>query len=172
MLEPISGLREMRGDFSFVPLIFIAYVVYTIIASLVKAARQAQQAQGDGSQPGPVAPGMTADQVRGALIQRLASLSAAQQRRVPVSAAPVSAPPPAPVATQTQANDRAPSFDDSSLQGGLQLLSAPGDAPAQAAGDLASRFAALPAAAQAVVASAIIGPCAAHRGAGHQPEDW
>jgi hypothetical protein len=168
--EALPNLRELGADFNFVPVVFIAYVVYTIISSLIKAARQAQQAQSPTAQSEPVAAGMTADQVRGALVRRLAALSASQQQRAAVPS--ISTSPP-PVPTGIRANDRAPSFDDSAMQGGLQLLTAPGDPSGQSGGgDLASKFAGLPAAAQAVVASAIIGPCAAHRGAGHQPEDW
>jgi hypothetical protein len=170
MPDALPSLRELGADFNFVPVVFIAYVVYTIIASLIKAARQAQQAQIPAAQGDPVAAGMTADQVRGALVRRLAALSASQQQRSAVPS--ISAAPPVPIGTGIRANDRAPSFDDSAMQGGLQLLTAPGDPSGQPGGDLASKFAALPAAAQAMVASAIIGPCAAHRGAGHQPEDW
>jgi hypothetical protein len=55
----------------------------------------------------------------------------------------------------------------------MTLLAEPGDASwASSQTDLKALLASLPLAAQAVVAAAVVGPCAAHRGGGHQPEDW
>ncbi len=165
MLAFASIAYTQAAAFDFVPLLFVAYVIYAIVSALVKAARQAQktiaQAIPDGQQ-------VTTDQVRAALALRRA-VAARVQQPPPSSAAPVvvrltSSPSSVAAqfgaATSAQMDALAPmSYSDS-----LGIISG--------SMDISALLASLPPAAQAIVASAVIGPCAAHRGGGHNPEDW
>lgn len=162
----------MAASFNdLIPLLFIAYVIFAIIASLAKAVKQARQAATRGTDVTP-APGMTADQVRSALAQRRAVLQATLQR---VATVPTQGPQPARPQTSTinLSAQAAQAFEDGSM-GTTSVLTAVGDQPPgpSSAPTLVAAFKSLPPAALAIVASAVIGPCAAHRGAGHQPEDW
>jgi hypothetical protein len=116
---------------------------------------------------------MTAADVRLALERRLTAAAAARaqaavaqiSRSVQSFARPatiVSASAPSTLANLGSRGDASP------LQSppDLSLLFAPSRM------DLSTLLASLPPAAQAIVASAVIGPCAAHRGGGHNPEDW
>ena len=159
----------------FVPLLFLIYVIFAVISSLVKAARQAVRPPANtpaSSTPSPgVAagqPAFTADQVRAALERRLAAAAAR------ASAAQAQAGP-APIVQTIQAPQAVsapmPPLPDAGAPG-MPLMSVPADLLPPPKANLASLLVSLPPAAQAVVASAVIGPCAAHRGGGHQPEDW
>jgi hypothetical protein len=160
--------HPQAAAFDYVPLLFIAYVIYAIVSSLAKAAKQAQKAQQTQQQSmsaasvpqsvAPAAPTMTADAVRAALARRAAAIVS----RIAPSVGPSPArglPDSAPASLGTASPLSTPS---------LTLIGDTPDAPP----DLRSLLANLPPAAQAIVASAVIGPCAAHRGGGHIPEDW
>jgi hypothetical protein len=181
---PIAMLavRYVGAAIDFVPLLIIAYVVYAIIASLIRVGRQARtQAQGQPQPQVPVGPGatpaqtFTADQVRAALAKRRAALQAAPPPK-PVASRPLQAAPVPAVATGISALSPPAPVPSADAMQTLQLLTAPGDAAMTLSGtgavDLRTAMAGIPPAALAIIASAIIGPCAAHRGAGHQPEDW
>ena len=170
---------HQEAAFDFVPLLFIAYVVYAIISSLVKAAKQATQANPPATSTtmssatavgtGNAAPQMTAVQVRAALTRRMTAASARAAAAV-ATAAPVAARSAPSIVITSQGF--VPIVDEG-VAGALQPLLSPSDAVASLTPtDFATLFATLPPAAQAVVASAVIGPCAAHRGSGHNPEDW
>jgi hypothetical protein len=155
--------HPQAAAFDFLPLLFVAYIVYAIISSLAKAAKQAQQSASVSvlSEPqtaAAAAPAMTADAVRAALARRAAAIVS----RIAPAAAPVRGLP-----------DTAPaSLRLASPAGSTASLTLIGDVTDNAPSDLRSLLASLPPAAQAIVASAVIGPCAAHRGGGHIPEDW
>jgi hypothetical protein len=157
--------------FDYVPLLFVAYVIYAIVSGLVKAARQAQRVL---SQPAPAGQSLTAgqpvtvDQVRATLALRRAATARVQQPAaapaspvvVRLSSQPSALAFPAGAATNAQMDALAPM----SYSNSLGIISG--------SMDISALLASLPPAAQAIVASAVIGPCAAHRGGGHIPEDW
>lgn len=174
MASAALGGNVIAADFPLIPLLIVAYVIWTVIASLAKTARQAGQRATTlaGPASSPPAPAMTADQVRAALARRRAALLAAQQQSTPPS--PVrQATPPAVSAALPPLPDVAP-LPDMLAPAAMDVLPNPVDAMTSSTGGLRIAIArlALPAAALAVIASAVIGPCAAHRGGGHQPEDW
>lgn len=178
-----GAFAQVAADFSdYLPILFVIYVIFAIISQIGKAARQAAQAQKAAASQAPASdqPQMTAADVRLALQRRLAAAAAA---RAQTSQAPAQAAPRAvtmPAASRITSTPAA----SSALPSALADLSSPGDMlQAQAlpdstlpgfqpSMDLSSLLASLPLAAQAVVASAVIGPCASHRGGGHDPEDW
>jgi hypothetical protein len=173
-------VHPLQADVNFIPILFAAYVVYAIIASLIKAARQSQAAATDATAAAPVGQGMTADDVRAALAKRRAALTAALQRQAAAEqAAAMKAPRiPQPVTlAPAAAKAVGPASIVSDLDtGAMQVLTPMSEAAAFGAASFDLKFdryvASMPFGVQAIVASAVIGPCAAHRGAGHQPEDW
>jgi len=152
----------------FVPILFVIYVIYAIVSAAVKGAKQVRQAVSEAASTAP-APGqqVNADQVRAALARRLAAvklppLPSSQPTPVVVrlSSQPSALAFPVGAATNAQMDAMAPmSYSDP-----LGVISG--------SMDIAALLASLPPAAQAIVASAVIGPCAAHRGGGHVTEDW
>ena len=158
-----------------IPLLFLAYVVIAVFTSLARAARQAA-ARSSGSEP-PPAPGtaaqaqINADQIRAALERRLAAAAA----RAAAAQAPAAQPmtmTPTPIVQTIQAAPPASALAPALFAAPPALLSVPLEPATAAPADLKTLLTSLPPAAQAIVASAVIGPCAAHRGGGHQPEDW
>jgi hypothetical protein len=173
MLAAATAMR--LADFGdFIPFLFIIYVIYAIFSSMTKAMKQAANAQQAASTTDTSSqPQMSATDVRLALQRRLTAAAAARAQAATAQAAPStqsiarSAPVVAVSASSTPASlgygadaSQIQSLPDSSL------MIAPSGA------NLSTLLASLPLAAQAVVASAVIGPCAAHRGGGHNPEDW
>ena len=161
----------------YIPLLFLIYVIFAVFSSLVKAARQAVRPSANAPvstapSPGTPAaqPAVTADQIRAALERRLAAAAA----RASAAQAQAQAAPAAIVQTiqapQT-ASAPMPPLPDAGAPA-IPSLGVPADMMPAPAANLASLLVSLPPAAQAMVASAVIGPCAAHRGGGHQPEDW
>ena len=172
MLAAATAMR--LADFgNFIPFLFILYVLYAIFSSVSKAIKQAAQAQAASSSDASTQPQMTAADVRLALQRRLTVAAAARAQAAvaqttqsvqtfarPASIVSVSASStPANVGSATVASQMQSPPD-------LSLLFAPTRV------NLSTLLASLPPAAQAIVASAVIGPCAAHRGGGHNPEDW
>jgi hypothetical protein len=140
--------------------------------------RQAGKALGGGAQPNagqadsaPAPQGMTAEQVRAALARRrLAQTVAAAAAARTAASAP--APPTAPsFAAPVQLQQ---TYDSGGSLGSSQTASGPADLLGTSTSTLSwpSLLKSLPPAAVAMLATAVIGPCAAHRGSGHQPEDW
>ena len=173
MLATAAAMR--LADFgNFIPFLFVIYVIYAIFSSVSKAIKQAAQAQQAASASDTsTAPQMTAADVRLALQRRLTAAAEARAQaaaaQVAQSAQPVARPSPIVSASASSSfANLGSSSDPSQMQSppDLSLLFAPSHV------NLATLFASLPPAAQAVVASAVIGPCAAHRGGGHTPEDW
>ncbi len=167
----LAAIAYREAAIDFVPLLFLVYVVIVIFSSLVKAARQiAKGATSAGSlqapQPGtPAQPLFTADQVRAVLERRVAAAAAA--RAAAMNTQPTPAPviqPVQPAVSALPAATAASPFD-------MTTFTLPGESAAPPV-DLTTLLQGLPLAAQAVVAAAVIGPCAAHRGGGHNPEDW
>jgi hypothetical protein len=144
-----------------VPILIVGYVLFGIISAFVRLIRQAGKA--NQAQPAaaaaPSSPGLTADQVRANLARRRIAQGRAAAA-APAVPAVVAAPPPRIY------DVTASSMDPLSISS-VGLLSGP--APDIS---LVKLWTTLPPAAVAVLASAIIGPCAARRGSGHQPEDW
>jgi hypothetical protein len=183
-------VAPMQASISIVPLLFLAYVAYAIFTAIAKAsraARQAQSAQQQSQQQPPAASTMDAQQMRSVLVQRAQALAAQQAAaRAAARAAAQTAvrpqPPPQPspqVSVSLQPQPLAPTPEaatawDLSV---MPLMTDPyatiGAAPVRSSQsvDFASALS-LPPAALAIVARAVIGPCAAHTGAGHNPEDW
>lgn len=177
---------------SFLPVLFIIYVVYAIFSSIAKVARQAAQAQKAANAPSTAQPDQaqpTLADVRAALERRMAAVAAARAQAVQASqAAPVAQSVPAGrpglVAPRPVAMPQPPAVVSVSSSAAMPMLATPGDmfqpqaladtaiGAAPAGVSLTSLLASLPLAAQAVVASSVIGPCASHRGGGHDPEDW
>ena len=160
--------QVQAAAFDFVPLLFVAYVIYAIVSALVKAARQAQTTV---TQAAPQAQQMTADQVRATLALRRA---AAARVRPP---APPAVAPAAPVVVRLSSQPSALTFPAGAATNAQMDALAPmsySDSLGNISGsmDLSALLTSLPPAAQAIVASAVIGQCAAHRGGGHNPEDW
>jgi hypothetical protein len=172
------AVADIRAaDFDIVPWLIAAYVVFGLISALVRLIRQAGKAQSGGQQPSagqataaPAPQGMTAEQVRAALARRrLAQTVAAAAVRISAPAPAPAAPPTFDTTVQLQ-----PSYDAGGSQGSSQTGSGQADAHGGSTGAMSwpSLLKSLPPAAVAILATAVIGPCAAHRGAGHQPEDW
>lgn len=169
-LDLFAIVASVRAaDFNLVPILFAAYVIYAIFVSLGKAAKQARQAQQPQSvaSTAPPAPVMTADDVRAALGRRVTAIvqqAASARATVRTVSASALAPPPARVSLDlTLPAPMAPQPPVGPVditQTGAQAV------------DLKALVAGLPPAASAIIASAVIGPCAAHRGGGHNPEDW
>jgi|SRR5690348_1691841 len=172
MLAAATAMR--LADFgNFIPFLFILYVIYAIVSSMAKAIKQAAQAQqATSTTDAPSQPQMTAADVRLALQRRLAAAAAARaQATVAAQPAPAPARPPALV-VPVSASSTLPDFG---MPGDALQIQSPPDAVmsfAPSGIDLTTLLASLPLAAKAVVASAVIGPCASHRGGGHDPEDW
>lgn len=173
MLAAASAMR--LADFgNFIPFLFVIYVLWAIFSSMSKAIKQAAQAaKAAASSDTSTEPQMTAADVRLALQRRLTAAAAARAQAAAAQAAPISQPVarPAPVVAVSAS---APMPDIGLASAAPQTLS-PADASLMIAPtgmDLSTLLATLPLAAQAIVASAVIGPCAAHRGGGHNPEDW
>lgn len=172
----LAGLNAVRvADFgNFIPILFVIYVIYAIFSSMAKAIKQAAQAQEAASATDTsVQPQLSAADVRLALQRRLAAAAAARaqaaaaqtaQSAAPLSRTPAVVPIPAP-STLTDFGTAGDALQVQSLPDGPLLTARPSV-------NLSMLLASLPLAAQAVVASAVIGPCAAHRGGGHDPEDW
>ena len=164
----VAAVSIQAADVNFVPLLFVAYIVYAIIASLVKAAKQVAQASTAATsttQAVPV-PQVTAEQVRAALARRVMAAAAARSGELSPPT-PVVQRMTSPVVVTSVGSPPASSVGDL-----LPALTAPDVGQLGAPADFAALMASLPPAAQAVVAAAVIGPCAAHRGGGHNPEDW
>lgn len=171
----LADVTMRSADFgNFIPILFVIYVIYAIFSSMAKAIKQASQAQQDSSATDASAqPQMSAADVRLALQRRLAAAAAARAQAAA-----------AQTAQSAQAPARSAPVVPVSASSMLPDLGSPGDAlqtqsPTDAslifvrpAMDLSTLLANLPLAAQAIVAGAVIGPCAAHRGGGHTPEDW
>jgi len=174
MFAAATAMRS--ADFgNLIPVLFVIYVIYAIFSSMTKAIKQAAQAQQTVSDDAaPAQPQMTAADVRLALQRRLAAAAAARAQAAGAqAAASVLAPArPAPSIVPISASATLPGF--SAPGDSLQMQSLPDGSLALAPSgmNLTTLLASLPPAAQAVVASAVIGPCAAHRGGGHNPEDW
>jgi len=173
MLAAATAMR--LADFgNFIPFLFILYVLYAIFSSVSKAIKQAAQAQNSaGSSDTSTAPQMTAADVRLALQRRLTAAAAARAQAAAAQTTPSVQPMarPAPIVSVSASSTSA---GLASAADGSQLQALP-DIPLLTASspmDLSTLLASLPPAAQAIVASAVIGPCAAHRGGGHNPEDW
>jgi len=173
MLAAATAMR--LADFgNFIPFLFVLYVIYAIFSSVSKAVKQAAQAQNSaGSSDTSTEPQMTAADVRLALQRRLTAAAAARAQAAvaqtsqsvqtlarPASIVSVSASSTSATLGSAGAASQMQSPAD------LSLLFAPTRV------NLSTLLASLPPAAQAIVASAVIGPCAAHRGGGHNPEDW
>ncbi|HET9342168.1 MAG TPA: hypothetical protein VFO25_04575 [Candidatus Eremiobacteraceae bacterium] len=170
----VAAAMHLADFGNFIPFLFILYVIYAIFTSVSKAIRQAAQSQqAASSSDTSTALQMTAADVRLALQRRLTAAAAARAQATAVQAAQSAQPVarPAPIvsisASSTLAN-LGSGGDASQMQSppDLSLLFAPTHV------NLSTLLASLPPAAQAIVASAVIGPCAAHRGGGHTPEDW
>jgi hypothetical protein len=178
----IAAATPMQASINLVPLLFLAYVAYAIITAIAKASRAAQaqrtaqQAPAQSIQP-------SVDQVRAALAQRAQRLATAQAAaRAASRAAAVqtqAAPPPPPASltptlrAPTPDATAAAAWDMSVMPLMTDAYATIGAAPTSApkAVDLASVLGLQPAA-LAIVARAVIGPCAARSGMGHNPEDW
>jgi hypothetical protein len=147
-----------------VPILIVGYVLFGIISAFVRLIRQAGKA--NQAQPAaaaaPPSPGLTADQVRANLARRRIAQARAAAAAPAVPAVVAAPPAPPPRIYDVTAS----SMDPLSISS-VGLLSGP--APDIS---LVKLWTTLPPAAVAVLASAIIGPCAARRGSGHQPEDW
>ena len=174
MLADVTAMR--LADFgNFVPILFIIYVIYAIFSSMAKAIKQAAQAQQQAASTADTSaqPQMSAADVRLALQRRLAAAAAARAQAAAQTTQSAQAPArPAPVVVPASASPMLPDFGSpgDSLQ--VQSLTDASLMLVRPAMDLSTLLANLPLAAQAIVAGAVIGPCAAHRGAGHTPEDW
>jgi len=167
------ALRAAALD--FVPLLFILYVVYAIVSSLFKMGKQAMQSVktappvDDASQPPIQADARLVLQRRlaAAAAARAEAARAASAARVQAAVGGANAAPP--VSALASRPPPLPAMPDTlQAQVGYDSVSS----AASGTLDLASLMASLPLAARAVLASAVIGPCAAHRGVGHEPEDW
>lgn len=178
----IDPSRMRLADANIVPILIALYVIFGLVSTFVRGLRQSRAAQANreattSNAPATAAPltqpqrqpssppqGMAAmEEVRAALARRRAAQARAGAVAVAAPVTVTQAPPPVSVAL-------APTDD-------LQIATLPPmpafDAhPAAPPPNLSALWSALPGAGIAVVASAIIGPCAAHRGGGHQPEDW
>jgi len=157
--------HTQAASFDFLPLLFVVYVIYAIVTALIKGAKQVRQAVSQATLP---APEVAADQVRATLARRLAAV-----RLPPVPATPAAAP----VVVRLSSQPSALAFPVGAATNAQMDALAPmsySDALGNISGsmDISALLKSLPPAAQAIVASAVIGPCAAHRGGGHNPEDW
>lgn len=174
MLAAATAMR--LADFgNFIPFLFIIYVLYAIFSSMAKAIKQAASAQQQAASTTDTAtqPQMTAADVRLALQRRLTAAAAARAQAAAAQAGPivqsVGRPAPVvPVPSSSTLSDLglAPIASQTPSAADASLVIAPSGK------DLSTLLASLPLAAQAIVASSVIGPCAAHRGGGHNPEDW
>jgi len=172
MLAAATAMR--LADFgNFIPFLFILYVLYAIFSSVSKAIKQAAQAQKSaGSSDMSIEPQMTAADVRLALQRRLTAAAAARAQaavaQTTQSAQPFARPASIVSVSASSSANLASGGDSSQLQALPDIPLLTESSPM----GLSTLLASLPPAAQAIVASAVIGPCAAHRGGGHNPEDW
>lgn len=178
----VIAVISQRADIGgLLPLLFVIYVIYSIVSQIAKAARQ-QQAARNASQAAPAAPadappGQTyEDRLRALQAERRAAATALQAatqaqraRTVPASVAAVPAMAPARVTSPVTASLAPPArlTTPDPFAAPLAMMSDSTSGP-----DLTALLTSLPPAAQAIVAGVVIGPCAAHRGGGHIPEDW
>ena len=174
MLAAATAMR--LADFGdFIPFLFIIYVIYAIFSSMAKAVKQAAKVQQaasttDTSSQQP----LTAADVRLALQRRLTAAAAARSQAAAAQAA-ANAPSVAlsvPAVAAVSASSTQPDFGAAAGAQQMQIASDGSMTLAPSGMNFSTLLATLPAAAQAIVASAVIGPCAAHRGGGHNPEDW
>jgi len=184
MLADVTAMR--LADFgNFIPFLFVIYVIYAIFSSMAKAIKQAAQAQQAAQTQAPSAtdasgqPQLSAADVRLALQRRLAAAAAARAQAAAAQTAAAqavqsaqAAARPAPVIVPVSMSATLPDFGSPGDALQIQSLTDASLMPARPAMNLSSLLASLPLAAQAIVAGAVIGPCAAHRGGGHIPEDW
>jgi hypothetical protein len=161
----LLAFAQARASFDLVPVLIAAYVLYAVISGIARTVRRANAPRQTPSSTAPATAPMTVQQARATLAQRLGAQLAAQQRAIDAAQAQRSAPSAAasvPIAPAMPTD----------LSMGMPTLTV--DLPAQASTqstDFRSTLQ-LPPAALAIVARVVIGPCAAHAGAGHNPEDW
>jgi len=171
----LLAFAQARASFDLVPVLIAAYVLYAVISGIARTAKRAnaQRQAPAATIAAPATAAMTAQQVRATLAQRLAAQLAAQQRAVELAQAQRSAAPAAASASPTaSASVPIASAMPTDYTLAMPMLSVNMEAPASTqSADFLSALN-LPPAALAIVARAVIGPCAAHAGAGHTPEDW